>query len=147
MRNFAGKVLTVEAGAVVQQKGCEAVRLRRSHRSLQPDGVGGHIQGDLVIRLVILYLYLLWNDLPYSEGFMKSGCPEPSERMLKNEIFLLVERRLTQFIRVGPYEILVFLMNFIFSRRNEIILWGKKRTALFQNHNSEKSSFSTRLYM
>ena len=46
MRNFAGKVLTVEAGAVVQQKGCEAVRLRRSHRSLQPDGVGGHIQGD-----------------------------------------------------------------------------------------------------
>ena len=46
MRNFAGKVLTVEAGAVVQQKGCEAVRLRRSHRPLQPDGVGGHIQGD-----------------------------------------------------------------------------------------------------
>ena len=67
MRNCAGKVLTVEAGAVVQQKGCEAVRLRRSHRSLQPDGVGGHIQGDqqlsgdLVIRLV--HLVVILNDM------------------------------------------------------------------------------------
>ena len=28
-----------------------------------------------------------------------------------------------------------------FCRQNEITLWGKKRTALFQTHNREKSSF------
>ena len=55
--------------------------------------------------------------------------------------FLKVERHLTQFIWVSPYEILVFLMNFIF----QIILWGKKRTALFQNHIWEKSSFFSTL--
>ena len=38
------------------------------------------------------------------------------------------------FVRVPPYEILVFLMNFIFFRQNEIISWGKKRSALFQTH-------------
>ena len=41
----------------------------------------------------------------------------------------------------GPYEILVFLTKFFFLRRNEIISWGEKRTALFQTHNWEKSSF------
>ena len=53
----------------------------------------------------------------------------------------MVERHLPQFVRVHPYEILVFLMNFIFFRRNEITLWGKKHIALFQTHNWEKSSF------
>ena len=38
-----------------------------------------------------------------------------------------------------PYEILVFLINSIFFRQNEITLWDKKRTALFQTHNWEKS--------
>ena len=46
---------------------------------------------------------------------------------------------MTQFVRVLPYEILVFLTNFIFFCRNETIPWGKKRTALFQTHNWEKS--------
>ena len=40
----------------------------------------------------------------------------------------------TQIVRVPPYEMLVFLKNYIFFRRNEIILWGKKRSALFQTH-------------
>ena len=53
----------------------------------------------------------------------------------------MVERHLTQFVRVLPYEMLVFLMNFIFSRRNKKTSCGKKHTALFQTHNSEKSSF------
>ena len=43
-----------------------------------------------------------------------------------------------------PYEILIFLMNFIFFRRNGIISWGKKHTAHFQTHNWEKSSFFQR---
>ena len=54
--------------------------------------------------------------------------------------FMLVERRLTQFVRVPPYEILVFLMNYTFWQ-NEIILWGKKRT-----HNWEESSVFALLY-
>ena len=45
------------------------------------------------------------------------------------------------FVRVSPYEISVFLMNYIFFLRNEIISWGKKHTALFQTHNWEKPSF------
>ena len=39
------------------------------------------------------------------------------------------------FVRVPPYEISVFLMNYIFFLRNEIISWGKKHSALFQTHN------------
>ena len=46
-----------------------------------------------------------------------------------------------QFVRAPPYELLVFLTNVIFLRRNEIILWGKMRSALFQTQNWEKSSF------
>ena len=41
---------------------------------------------------------------------------------------------------VPPYEILVFLTNFIFFGA-VITLWGKKRTAFFQTHNWEMSSF------
>ena len=45
-------------------------------------------------------------------------------------------------VRKGPpYEILVFLMNFIFFRQKEMILWGRRSTALFQTYNWEKSSF------
>ena len=68
-------------------------------------------------------------------------------RTLKNDvwIFLLVERHLTQFVRVLPYEIILFLMNFIFSPRNKKISCGKKHTVLFQTHNWEKSSFFSRL--
>ena len=45
-------------------------------------------------------------------------------------------------VRKGPpYETRVFLTNLIFFRQNEIILQGKKRTALFQTYNWEKSSF------
>ena len=39
------------------------------------------------------------------------------------------------FVRVPPYEISVFLMNYIFFLRNEIISRGKKHNALFQTHN------------
>ena len=53
-------------------------------------------------------------------------------------IFNRLERPRTQFVRVAPNEIRVFLTNF-FSRQNEIILWGKKRTTLFQTW--ERSSF------
>ena len=60
--------------------------------------------------------------------------------------FITSKRRLTQFVRVPPYEILVFPTNFIFSRRNQITLRGKKCTALFQTHNWEKSSFSISSY-
>ena len=47
----------------------------------------------------------------------------------------------TQFVRVPPYEIRVFLTNLIFFQHNEIILRGKKRTLIFQIYNWEKSSF------
>ena len=39
------------------------------------------------------------------------------------------------FVRVPPYEISVFLMNYIFFLQNEIISRGKKHSALFQTHN------------
>ena len=58
---------------------------------------------------------LLWNDLPHSKGFMKFGYLEPSKIMFDFRNVLLVERRLTQFVRNPPYEISVFLTNFIFS--------------------------------
>ena len=56
---------------------------------------------------------LLWNDLPYSKGCMMFGCLEPSKIMFDILIFLYVQRRLTQFLKVLSYEILVFLTNFI----------------------------------
>ena len=66
------------------------------------------------VRVPILFGYdLLWNDLPYSKGFMKFGCLESSKIMFGFRIFFLVARRLAQFVRVPPYEILVFLMNII----------------------------------
>ena len=71
-------------------------------------GLGG-------VRVPILFGNdLLWNDLPYSKGFMKFGCLEPSKIMFDFRNVLLVERCLTQFVRVPPYDILVFLKNFIF---------------------------------
>ena len=39
-------------------------------------------------------------------------------------------RRLTLFVRVPPYEISVFLTNFIFFCCSELVSWGKKHTAL-----------------
>ena len=45
------------------------------------------------------------NDLPYSKGFMKFGCPEPSKKMFDFWNFCLSKRRLTRFVRVPPYEI------------------------------------------
>ena len=59
----------------------------------------------------------------------------------------MVERRVTQFVRVPPYEISVSLTNYILFCRNQLILWGKKCTALFQTHIWEKSIFSTHLYV
>ena len=72
---------------------------------------------------------------------MKFGCLEPSKIMFDFWNVLLVERHLTQFVRVPPYEILVFLTNLILFRWNEVILWDEKRTALSQTHSWEKLSF------
>ena len=51
---------------------------------------------------------------------------------------VVVERRLTQFVRVPLYEISVVLRNFM-------SLLGNKHTALFQTHNWVKSSFFSML--
>ena len=53
-------------------------------------------------------------------------------------IFYWLERPPTQFVRAPPCEMLVFPANFIFFRQNKMILWGKKRTALFQTYDWEK---------
>ena len=85
------------------------------------------------------------SDLPYTKGFMKFGCPEPSKKVFDFWNFCSSKWRLTRFVRVPPYEILVFPTNFIFFQGNEITLRGKKCTALFQTHNWEKSSFFNEL--
>ena len=113
---------------------------------------GGHIVPPLNIfglgrvRVPILFgNYLPRSYLPYTKGFMKFGCPEPSKKVFDFRNFCSSKRRLTRFVRVPPYEILVFPTNFIFFQRNEITLRGKKCTALFQTHNWEKSSFFNKL--
>ena len=45
------------------------------------------------------------NDLPYSKGFMKVGCPDPSKKMFDFWNFWSSKRRLIRFLRVPPYEI------------------------------------------
>ena len=113
---------------------------------------GGHIVPPLNIfglgrvRVPILFgNYLPRSYLPYTKGFMKFGCPEPSKKVFDFRNFCSSKRRLTRFVRVPPYEILVFPTNFIFFQGNEITLRGKKCTALFQTHNWEKSSFFNEL--
>ena len=101
---------------------------------------GGHIVGRVRVPILVGN-DLPRHDLPYSKGFMKFGCQEPSKIMFNFWNFCSSKRRLTQFVRVPPYEILVFLTNFIFFRQKEITLWGQKRTALFQTYNWEKSIF------
>ena len=94
------------------------------------------------VRVPILFgNYFPRSDLPYTKGFMKFGCPEPSKKVFDFWNFCSSKRRLTRFVRVPPYEIWVFPTNFIFFQGNEITLRGKKCTALFQTHNWEKSSF------
>ena len=81
-------------------------------------GLGG-------VRVPILFgNYFPRSDLPYSKGFMKLACPEPSKKMFDFWNFCSSQRRLTRFVRVPHYEILVFLMNFIFFGGNEITLRG-----------------------
>ena len=104
---------------------------------------GGHIVPPLNIfglgrvRVPILFgNYFPRSDLPYTKGFMKFGCPEPSKKVFDFRNFCSSKRRLTRFVRVPPYGIWVFPTNFIFfSQGNEITLRGKKCTALFQTHN------------
>ena len=103
---------------------------------------GGHIVPPLNIfglgrvRVPIIFgNYLPRSYLPYTKGFMKFGCPEPSKKVFDFRNFCSSKRRLTRFVRVPPYEILVFPTNFIFFQGNEITLRGKKCTALFQTHN------------
>ena len=85
---------------------------------------------------------LLWNDLPFSKGSTKFGYPEHSKIMFDIRNVLLVERRLTQSVRVPPYKNCGISDELYFFCRNEIVSWGKKHTALFQTHNLEKF-FST----
>ena len=88
------------------------------------------------VRVPILFgNYFPRSDLPYTKGFMKFGCPEPSKKVFDFWNFCSSKRRLTRFVRVPPYEIWVFPTNFIFFQGNEITLRGKKCTALFQTHN------------
>ena len=83
------------------------------------------------VRVPILFgNYLPRSYLPYTKGFMKFGCPEPSKKVFDFRNFCSSKRRLTRFVRVPPYEILVFPTNFIFFQGNEITLRGKKCTAL-----------------
>ena len=85
---------------------------------------GGHIVPPLNIfglgrvRVPILFgNYLPRSYLPYTKGFMKFGCPEPSKKVFDFRNFCSSKRRLTRFVRVPPYEILVFPTNFIFFSR------------------------------
>ena len=93
---------------------------------------GGHIVPPLYIfglgrvRVPILFGNdLPRSDLPYTKGFMKFGCPEPSKKVFDFWNFCWSKWHLTRFVRVPPYEILVFPTNFIFFQGNEITLWGK----------------------
>ena len=120
---------------------------------IKDQGAGAHcivpplnIFGLGRVRIPILFgNYFPRSDLPYTKGFMKFGCPEPSKKVFDFWNFCSSKCRLTRFIRVPPYEILVFPTNFIFFQGNEITSWGKKCTALFQTHNWEKSSFFNEL--
>ena len=57
-------------------------------------GLGG-------VRVPILFGNdLPMNDLPYSKGFVKFGCLEPSKIMIDFWNCLMVERRVTQFVRL-----------------------------------------------
>ena len=67
--------------------------------------------------------------LSYSKGFMKFGWPEPPKKWLTFIIFHWSERPPTQFVKFW------YLWWTSFFRKKEIVLWGKKRTALFQTHN------------
>ena len=79
------------------------------------------------------------NHWPYSKGFIKFGYLGPSKIMFDFWIFL-VERRLTQFVRVPLMTFWYFWWS-LFFRWNEITLWRKKHTTLFQTRNWEKSCF------
>ena len=114
---------------------------------------GGHIVppqnifGLGRVRVPILFgNYLPRSYLPYTKGFMKFGCPEPSKKVFDFWNFCSSKRRLTRFVRVPPYEILVFPTNLIFFQGKEITLRAKKCTALFRTHNWEKSSFLINTY-
>ena len=56
--------------------------------------------------------------------FMMFRCLEPSKIMFDFWNLLMVGRRLTQFVRVPPYEILVFLTNFIFFAETRLKVYG-----------------------
>ena len=73
------------------------------------------------IRVPILFgNYFPRSDLPYTKGFMKFGCPEPSKKVFDFWNFCSSKRRLTRFVRVPPYEILIFPTNFISFQGNEL---------------------------
>ena len=82
------------------------------------------------------------NGWPHLKGFMNFGCLEHSKIMFIFWTFFLVERHLTLFVRV---RLMKFLWLTLFFWRNKIISLGNKRTALFQTHNWEKSSFFSTL--
>ena len=72
------------------------------------------------VRVPILFgNYFPRSDLPYTKGFMKFGCPEPSKKVFDFWNFCLSKWCLTRFVRVPPYEILLFPTNFIFSAKRD----------------------------
>ena len=97
MRFFLGTMLLIFIGRIC--------RICRIVPPLNIFGLGG-------VRVPILFgNYLPRNDLPYSKGFMKFGCPEPSKKMFDFWHFCSSKRHLTGFVRVPPYEILVLLIS------------------------------------
>ena len=89
------------------------------------------------------------HDLPYSKGFMKFGCQEPSKKLFDLWNFILSKRPLTQFVfpLKGPplWNVGISDELYLFEG-NQINIQGKTWSALFQTHNWEKSSFLTHSY-
>ena len=66
-------------------------------------------------RAPIIFGYVLSEgDLPYSKAFMKFGYPEPSKKVFLLLKLLFVREVFHPVHKGPPYEILAFLMNFIF---------------------------------
>ena len=82
-----------------------------------------------------------------SKGFMKFGCLEPSIIMFDFWNVLLVETRLTQFVRVPPYEFSAFLTNIIIFRWNEMVSWGKNILPFSKIIIGKSQVFSARSYV
>ena len=89
---------------------------------------------------------MLWNKLPFSNRFLKFRVLEPSKITLDFWNVLYAEMHMTQFGRVPLWNFGIS-EELHFFRRNEIISWGKNRTALFQTHNWEQSNLNLNWFL